>query len=173
MYAQICCCHARRRELLLYLSLLYIDLLSAVWAIVRFLTLSLGLNSCIYKAFLPLCTHDIKWPTNAFHVSRRAARLGKTMPPRGIELDAVLDELKPMGKYQMIQTLLYFVGYFSCSYSLFSIVFTGKICLCASSTAIPSCSYSLSSIAFTGKLVFLFQRLFLLLLVPLFHRSHG
>jgi len=65
------------------------------------------------------------------------------MSARGIELDPVLEELKPLGIYQVLQTLLYFIGYFSCSYSLFSIVFIGKIVWLSSTLYVN----------FTGKIV--------------------
>ncbi|XP_070177033.1 organic cation transporter protein-like [Littorina saxatilis] len=48
------------------------------------------------------------------------------MTGKSIELDPVLDALKPLGKYQVVQTLLFFISYFSCSYSLFAIIFTGQ-----------------------------------------------
>jgi hypothetical protein len=49
------------------------------------------------------------------------------MAPHGkVELDPVLYALKPNGRYQATQTLLFLIGYFLCSYSLFAIVFTGQ-----------------------------------------------
>ncbi|KAK7484479.1 hypothetical protein BaRGS_00024235 [Batillaria attramentaria] len=45
---------------------------------------------------------------------------------KGVEVDPVLEALKPLGVYQLLQAFLIYAGYFACSYQLFSIIFIGQ-----------------------------------------------